>query len=565
LLINNNINLGFIKTVNKGFDLSNRNIILLNTDAFVPENWLERLLIPMLLDNSIATVTPMTNNGEIANVPVICKSHLLLPGVAEIIDLCARKFDPITAVTEIPTGVGFCMAMSCHWLKKVPNFDVTFGRGYGEEVDWCQRVYELGGKHLLTGALFVEHRGGMSFGSEKQARIEANNIIVSQRYPYYDKNVQKYIAKDPSIAQRLALGVAFIASEGDATIYLAHRLGGGAEMWLKEIISGRLTSKKSTIIIRDGDYKNTVLVELHTVIGVTAGNIFVDEISEYLEVIKSKNIIYSCLVGSVDPLVIMDSVVSSLKDQDGFKILFHDFFPICPSYTLIGFNDKYCKLPEASKCESCYKGIIEKTGNISKSIAEWRKKWDLYLTRANEVEVFSESSKEIVEKIWPTLINKIKIKPHKMVCLPKKINNNKSERLKIGVLGVIGYQKGAKILYDISEESNSLFDIVIIGEIDQKYLHKNMRVHGKYAPSEISFLAEKYKINCWFIPSIWPETFSFTTRECLATGLPTYTFDLGAQSEAVNNHICGRVLSSEFDIKEIIRELSLVENNYKEH
>ena len=33
--------------------------------------------------------------------------------------------------------------------------------------------------------------------------------------------------------------------------------------------------------------------------------------------------------------------------------------------------------------------------------------------------------------------------------------------------------------------------------------------------------------------SIWPETFSYTTHEALATGLPVLAFDLGAQGVAV--------------------------------
>ena len=103
------------------------------------------------------------------------------------------------------------MGMSRHWLAKVPVFDPSFGRGYGEEVDWCQKVRLLGGKHLLTGALFVEHRGGMSFGPEKQARIVENGKIISRRYKSYDADVQQFCTNDPAIATRLALGLALIA------------------------------------------------------------------------------------------------------------------------------------------------------------------------------------------------------------------------------------------------------------------------------------------------------------------------------------------------------------------
>jgi Glycosyltransferase len=54
-------------------------------------------------------------------------------------------------------------------------------------------------------------------------------------------------------------------------------------------------------------------------------------------------------------------------------------------------------------------------------------------------------------------------------------------------------------------------------------------------------MLSSHGITAWLMPSVWPETFSFTTREMLATGLPVMAFDLGAQGEAVreapNGHI----------------------------
>ena len=45
------------------------------------------------------------------------------------------------------------------------------------------------------------------------------------------------------------------------------------------------------------------------------------------------------------------------------------------------------------------------------------------------------------------------------------------------------------------------------------------------------------------MPSIWPETFSFTTHEMLATGKPVMAFDLGAQGEAVREAENGHIVS----------------------
>ena len=63
-------------------------------------------------------------------------------------------------------------------------------------------------------------------------------------------------------------------------------------------------------------------------------------------------------------------------------------------------------------------------------------------------------------------------------------------------------------------------------------LPESTPIHGTYRIGELDQLAAKYAITCWLIPSVWPETFSFTTHEALASGLPVYTFALGAQGAA---------------------------------
>ena len=67
---------------------------------------------------------------------------------------------------------------------------------------------------------------------------------------------------------------------------------------------------------------------------------------------------------------------------------------------------------------------------------------------------------------------------------------------------------------------------------------------GTYKREDIAAHAATHGIGLWLIPSVWPETYSFTTREALATGLPVLTFDLGAQAEAAAAAPNGHVLKS---------------------
>jgi glycosyltransferase involved in cell wall biosynthesis len=123
---------------------------------------------------------------------------------------------------------------------------------------------------------------------------------------------------------------------------------------------------------------------------------------------------------------------------------------------------------------------------------------------------------------------------HEVPRIPAPPRNG--QRPVIGVLGNIGYQKGAGVLAALSQDlaASGQADLVVIGNMDPAYaLRAPAQVHGSYRLSDLPGLVARYRIRCWLIPSIWPETFSYATHEALATGLPVWCFDLGAQAEAV--------------------------------
>ena len=65
VVLENEENLGFVKTVNKGMKYSSNDVILLNSDTEVTKKWLEKIISCAYSNEYIATVTPFTNNGTI--------------------------------------------------------------------------------------------------------------------------------------------------------------------------------------------------------------------------------------------------------------------------------------------------------------------------------------------------------------------------------------------------------------------------------------------------------------------------------------------------------------------
>ena len=543
---------GFIEAVNDGFDyircdptMSGRPVILLNTDAFVPEGWDTRLTAP-LADPDVASVTPMSNDAEIFTVPVTCVPTKLALGQADAIDAVARTL-PNSARAFAPTGVGFCMALSRRFLDQVPRFDTVFGRGYGEEVDWCQKVRALGGKHVATAQLFVEHRGGQSFGSaEKQRLIQQNSAYIRRRYPQYDTEIQDFILEDPLRTPRLLLAMAWAETEAETSpvpIYLAHSMGGGADHWLQNRVSQDAEAGLPSVIIRVGG-PATWQVEVKGIAGTTGGYVEDFEVvRDLLSPLSRRRIIYSCGVGATDPAELPERLLSLAgSPYDSIEVLFHDYLPISPSFTLVGGDGRYHgpispeRLADIPKAARGAHEIRRPSGDTI-SLAEWQAAWGQLLEAAAEVRVFSDSSKALIAATWPDLADRILVAPHAMQALPATIQQDREVREStLGILGNIAPHKGARLVQSLArmDKDKRGGGMVLVGNIDPSYaLPRKCRVHGDYKPADIPDLARHYGVTHWLIPSIWPETFSFTTHEAIATGLPVMAFDIGAQGDAV--------------------------------
>ena len=56
-------------------------------------------------------------------------------------------------------------------------------------------------------------------------------------------------------------------------------------------------------------------------------------------------------------------------------------------------------------------------------------------------------------------------------------------------------------------------------------------------------MIQKRKIDIFLIPSVWPETFSYTTGEVMSMGYPVIVFDMGAPAERVREYEKGYVVN----------------------
>ncbi len=543
IIIDNGKNVGFVRNINKGLELSSHDVVILNTDTELPQNWATRLMAPLYIDNTVASVTPFSNSATICSFPEFCKDNQLPNGidVDELDRLFARYGG--TNFIEIPTGVGFCMAMKRSAIKKIGGFDTIYGMGYGEENDWCRRAVQNGYKNVMITNLFVYHKHGASFGEiitkTKQERIDENLKILMGRYPDYESVVHDFIERDPvkDIRSFLVVIVNRLHSAREAELVINHSRGGGATAYINrrmasnpqkdyfymELLPDGKTLRISTVNTANKavlyfDYFGLKQDFLKKLAGCFRINrIFINELVDYP--IKS----------------IINMIMSSGIEYEYF---IHDFYCVCPGITLLNYQYKYCRNENnQSICNRCIENM-----SINIDIKEWRSIFMNLLIGARDVVAPSNNTAKIVNSYYNDL--QITVAEHGM---PLYIHNTADRVqvhgnvLNVTVLGAVGIHKGSKVIKNLSDKivrQNLPIKITIIGYTDEHPEHyKNadgsLEILGSYNNEDVSDLLAKYETDLVLFPSIWPETYSYTVSEAIYSGYKVLAFNIGASSDRI--------------------------------
>ena len=208
--LKNSANLGFLKTCNRAvleLDKTKNDVLILNSDTIATEGFLEEMAAVLYDSPKIASVSPRTNNATIATIPLsAAKQKGIDP--KKSFAIFKKIKDTLPRYSEVPTTHGFCMMIKRTVIDEYGLFDEVFGKGYGEENDFCMRVQERGYKNVLANRAYVFHLEAKSFTHETKSKmLEKNLQIMYQRHPNYRQQVRDYmeqaLTKEVEIEKRV--------------------------------------------------------------------------------------------------------------------------------------------------------------------------------------------------------------------------------------------------------------------------------------------------------------------------------------------------------------------------
>ena len=339
-------------------------------------------------------------------------------------------------------------------------------------------------------------------------------------------------------------------ARGALHVIFDHRMGGGSNIFRDRLIGQRLASSAtSLLLVTIGRDDRQIECQLYRRRPVRHRPASVKALMDLLGECAFDEVVINDLVTWPDPIGVMASIRELARQQQApITVLFHDHFFLCPSWTLLNHEERYCGLPDMRECNRCLKSHGDrfvKESDIT-DMPAWREAARGFLEDAREIVCFSRYTASLVRKTFPSSPLNIVVRPHELLHVPSRLpRTDPHQPLCIGVLGNIGFHKGARIVEELAaliERENIDARIVIIGRYSRP-VRSGIEVHGKYERDELPGLIDHYGITVFFFPSIWPETFSYVCAEIMALQMPLVAFDLGAPAERIRDYPFGRLVS----------------------
>ena len=384
----------------------------------------------------------------------------------------------------------------------------------------------------------------------------AIRLLLDKKPGILWEKLRRYQQGKPKIALKEGreLDAVLTAEEcKDWCLIVDHDLGGGANQYRKRLVDAIVHEGRGVIILT---YHVANLSHM-LIVSTSKSEIrySIPDKKIILEITKNielSEIIYNTAVSFSNPEEIPQLLISLKQRKSAqLKILVHDFYLVCPSHFLIDNEDKHCRIPSTNVCSGCLKKNQQGFSSlfVERDIRQWRSLWGTLLATADEIIAFSNSSAQTLLRAYPQIEGcKLSIIPHQVEHLTGNIPEIKNiQRLCLGVVGHIGFHKGARFVQALAQEIRQRkmdCQIVVIGAIEANCDSAVVSQTGPYRHQELPGLIEKSGVNIMLFPSICPETFSYVVQELMDMHLPVAAFNLGAPAERLLSYTKGLVLNS---------------------
>lgn len=376
LVLENPERQGFVVSVNRGMSVSDRDVILLNSDTQVTAGWVGKLQEAAYSAPEIGTVTPFSNSATICSLPRFLETNALPAGwdverFGRLVEARSLRVRP-----RLPTGVGVCLYIKRKALDGIGLLDEkSFGEGYGEESELCMRALKAGYAHVLDDATFIFHEGQRSFGARRGMRVRSAHRAMQRLHPEYLATVARFIREDPirPLRERVVSGI--VPARGGSREPVLHLVHGwppwssaGTELYAAGLVRRQARHREAAVYARIADPERSkgdavelldhgarvrLIVNNFTQRDPLSRNALRDrgmeaDFARLLDELRPRLLHVHHLAGHVAALV-------GVAARRGIPILFQlqDWWQPCARVNLLDARGRLCSGPGLAKCAAC--------------------------------------------------------------------------------------------------------------------------------------------------------------------------------------------------------------------
>lgn len=596
-LLRNPENRGFVASANRGFAAADgRDVLLLNSDTIVPAGFVERLRAAARATPSTGLATPFTNSGEIFTLPGLLDA----PGPPSAAELA--RADATVAATSpreypvVPTGHGFCLWIDSRVLRAVGTFDeAAFGRGYGEENDLCERARAAGFETRLCDDLFVWHRGGASFGAEREALIAAHLELLERKHPGYRERIGGFVSRDPLAPHRARVRGGAEPGRAPAMLFVLHADPfvdprreniGGTQYHVLDLVRGLALPRA---LVAWPDAGGTAVAEIE------GGHLDGARIRRHGHARPPGGVAASrftlrdpaweqAIGRLVDALDVRAVHVHHLASWPvglhrelaarGVPWIYtvQDYHCVCPSWNLLDLSTAERCGCEASRegrmrCLNAWYGAcgLEAPSSPEDLLAGHRAEFVLLLRGAHAVIAGCEATREIVERAYPAESLRWHVVPYGCDRVPPPQGPRAPGPLRVALLGAVAapWKGSGQVLRTMELLRTADVEWHVFGDSDAHGFpgraraaaggHERVVFHGRYVRDEIVGRLLEARIDASLLLSPWDETFCYTLSESWAAGVPAIVSERGALAERMRATGAGAVARDPAEAADLLR------------
>jgi glycosyltransferase involved in cell wall biosynthesis len=519
--------LDYAGTLNRAFALHrDRDVVVLQADAEVAGNWLDRLVEHGRIPGT-GIVGTFTNAAGSATYPQPNARNALPQGctVESLATLFART-NPGDAA-EVPAMFGPCLHIARACIDAVGEMKaVATDDGHASEIDFALRARAAGFAARIAGDVFVSNDGEGSFGS-RAMRVETHAATPTLAHVHPEMADPLHAAAASADVRMLAGRVDLARLAGSprpAIVFVSHAWGGGIRRHMDDL-TALLAERADVLYLEPADADTVRLHWPH------AGEHFeawfrlpadLPALAETLRAIGVARLHFHHVHGLPQAILQLPTVCGLPYDAT-----LHDYYAICPQYHLADENGRYCGEPDEAGCAACIRG---RPVQWTLDIRTWRETFASFLRGAARV---IAPSRDVAERIGRHVTGvAIDVWPH-----PERPLAVPASPVRVVTLGNLSPEKGLAVVAQCADDAKRRgLPLVfrVLGATTAPIAlspDSPLTIHGSYDESALPRLLAAERADVLFFPAQVPETYSYTLSVALATRTPIVASALGAFPE----------------------------------